>query len=99
MEFDRKRLTAGHYVPDRSKYLLFDEEGVHAQCVQCNIYKKGNWVPYRKFMIETYGEETANRIEANKDRTGSWSIPELQEKQLEYKEKYRALAKSIGITP
>jgi len=85
--------TAGHFVPDRSRYLLFDEEGVHLQCMQCNIYKKGNWVPYERFMLGSYGQETVDRIKANKYRSGTWDVPTLQEIEQKYKEKFLDLAK------
>lgn len=87
-----KHATAGHFVPDRSRYLLFDERGVHLQCVQCNIFKKGNWVPYEVFMLGTYGLKVTNEIKQNKYRTGTWSIPELQDIELAYKEKLQSLA-------
>ena len=90
-----KYANAGHFVPDRSRYLLFDEQGVHLQCVQCNIYKKGNWVPYERFMLETYGPEVTEQIKQNKYQSGTWSIPELEEIEEVYKCKFQELTATI----
>ena len=61
-----KKLQGGHFVPGRGNAVLFDNRGVHAQCYQCNVEKKGQWVEYEKFMIERYGQEVVNELKANK---------------------------------
>jgi len=61
--FGKGCLQAGHYIPGRHNSYLFEEQGCHAQCYNCNINMKGNPIPYRRFMIETYGEERTKEIE------------------------------------
>lgn len=44
-------------------------------------------------MLGSYGQETVDRIKANKYRSGTWDVPTLQEIEQKYKEKFLDLAK------
>src|SRR3990167_8214756 len=64
-----KLLQAGHFIPGRHNANLFSEEGVHAQCYNCNINLRGNTLEYRRQIIKLYGkgydevlEKQANEI-------------------------------------
>ena len=57
------KMQAGHFIPGRSNAVLFDEYGVHSQCVQCNIFKSGDALTYRQRMVEKYGEEEVKEME------------------------------------
>ena len=46
-----KEAQAGHFIDSRNNTVLFDENLVHAQCVGCNMFKKGNKVNYTLFMM------------------------------------------------
>jgi hypothetical protein len=48
-----KNMQAGHYIHGTS-FLI--EGIVWPQCPQCNGFKSGMAVEYRKFLVETYGE-------------------------------------------
>lgn len=96
LEFDFSELEAGHFVPGRSRYVLFEERGVHAQCGKCNHKKPfgldGNLLEYYPFMVKKYGQEVIDELKANKHKTGNWSIPELQDLEELYKHKTNELA-------
>lgn len=46
---------AGHYVPRNWLGLRYNEVNVHAQCVSCNIFKKGAMDEYALFLKSHYG--------------------------------------------
>lgn len=41
-----KKLDCGHFVNGRSDAVLFVEDNVDTQCVGCNRFKSGQWVPF-----------------------------------------------------
>ncbi len=90
--FGKGCVQAGHYVPGRSHAVLFEENGVHSQCYNCNVTLKGNSIPYRRFMLEWYGEDETVRIENGFfDRTFKYTMSDLEEMRDKYKEAYEAL--------
>jgi len=77
-----KLLQAGHFVPGRHTANLFYEQGVHAQCYNCNINLKGNTLEYRRQIIKLYGEGVDQEIEANDKKTiqyKKWQYYEMRE--------------------
>ncbi len=90
-----KELQAGHFVPKHSNN-YFSERGVHAQCKQCNLYGKNNQpkgmpLEYYAHMVELYGEEVAKELKSENLPYKKFTIPELEELMVYYKEKLRAL--------
>lgn len=91
-KFHFKELQAGHLVDGRYNSILFDEDGVHAQCLQCNYFKSGNKEKYIPKMIELYGMERVKEIQDRKniikrfDRDGLIKLKEYYE--TEYKDAY-----------
>lgn len=56
----------GHYRSVGSAvHMRFVEENANLQCKQCNQYKSGNHVEYRKGLIERIGLEAVERIESD----------------------------------
>lgn len=51
-------LNAGHY-----SALRFNAVNVNGQCTQCNCFKHGNLIHYRKGLVKKYGEETVKQLE------------------------------------
>ena len=84
----------GHFVTAKScgLALYFHERNVHCQCYQCNINLSGNWLEYRKKMIEVYGLKATEEIEQLK-WTGNvkYSVVDYADKIEEYAEKVRKL--------
>jgi hypothetical protein len=43
---DGHQVNCGHFIPRGRKATRFDERNCHGQCVQCNMYKSGEWDIY-----------------------------------------------------
>lgn len=49
-------LQNGHYIPRNCLELRYDVRNNHAQCVGCNVFKKGNYTVYSLKMMQKYGD-------------------------------------------
>jgi hypothetical protein len=84
--YEIKHLQAGHFIPGRHNSILFDERGVNAQCMACNVYLKGNPIKYWRYMECTYGNDVIKELE-QKDRQEKQFKPfELQAIYESYKD-------------
>ncbi len=84
-------MQAGHYVAGRTNAILFEENGCHAQCYNCNINLKGNILNYRVFMDKKYGPVERERIEQLRFELRKYSPAELEAIRDKYVEKRIAL--------
>ena len=50
--------SAGHYPP-----LRYNENNVHGQCKQCNYFKHGNLIEYRKRITERIPQKELDRLD------------------------------------
>lgn len=48
-------LQCGHYIPRDCLELRYNERNCHAQCVGCNVFKKGNYTVYSLKLMSKYG--------------------------------------------
>ena len=87
----RTLLQAGHFIAGRHSSTLFSERGTHAQCYNCNINLKGNTLNYRRAVIKLYGEGADLELEAEERETKKYTIPELEEMKVDYKERIEQL--------
>lgn len=55
----------GHFIKAELCNLMwrYNRKILHPQCSACNLWKRGNYVEYRKWMIEKYGEVEVGIIE------------------------------------
>jgi len=71
-----KKLQAGHFIPGRTRAVLFDPRCVHIQCYRCNRVIKEVWPAYYRFMQKEYGqevvEELVNLYMVDADLTPEW---------------------------
>lgn len=51
-----KDMQAGHFVSRRHLSTRYHEKNVHCQCVQCNVFLKGNMVKYARSLMDKYGD-------------------------------------------
>lgn len=86
-----KMLQAGHFIAGRHSSNLFSERGVHAQCYNCNINLKGNTLEYRRAIIKLYGEGADLELEEEARRIKKFTIPELEEMMIDYKQRIAEL--------
>lgn len=78
-EYVIEELQAGHFVSGRHPSILFDEQNCHAQCVGCNVFKRGNVIPYYQFMEKTYGKKVIARLMKKDLELKKFTVVELQE--------------------
>ena len=74
-----KLLQAGHFISGRHNSNLFLEEGVHAQCYNCNINLRGNTLEYRRKIIQLYGTGADEKLEFIAKQTKKFTTWELDE--------------------
>lgn len=87
------RPSAGHFYPAGSyKNIRFDEDNIHGQCwFNCNKNKHGNLTEYRPRLIAKIGQERFDALEARRNVPAHYSIPELIELKVIYKDKIKNL--------
>jgi hypothetical protein len=86
-----KTMQAGHFYT-RGRYpTRWDETNVHVQSVQSNIFLKGDYINYTRFMIDKYGREYVDELEIKSKSTEKISTPRLKEMIAEYEEKNKQL--------
>lgn len=59
-----REIQAGHFVPRRHLATRYDEENVHAQCVACNVFLKGNMVKYAIALKIKFGPDIIEKLDA-----------------------------------
>lgn len=84
---------AGHYISvGANGTLRFNEDNIHKQCIQCNIFKGSNATAYRIGLLEKIGVARVEALEA-------WHPPvkmtraACEELETHYRAKLRALTK------
>lgn len=83
-----KEMDAGHFVPKTSHLIQYDERNIHPQCHKCNRYLSGNIHSYWRFIQSKYGEDVLSELNDEKrGQTKTWTIPELEELIVYYKNK------------
>ncbi len=88
-----KEAQAGHFVDGRANRVLFDEKLVHPQCYACNVGRKGNKIPYVKFMMKKYHltlDECCD-LDMLKFQVKKFTITDLEEKIEHYSEEVKTL--------
>lgn len=83
---------AGHYVATTYQYHRFNENNVQKQCSRCNTHLRGNLIPYRIELLKRIGLDEVEYLENSRHMALQISIPEIQEKIKEYKDKIKAFS-------
>ena len=86
-----KLLQAGHFISGRHNAYLFSEEGVHAQCYNCNINLRGNTLVYRDKIIELYGEDYDKVLREAAKEKRKFTRDELIELKSYYENKIKGM--------
>ena len=85
----RSQIQCGHYIPRKHLAARWDEANAHSQCIDCNCFKDGNLIEYRKNLIKKVGRLKVEQLEASRFSFVKYSDAELLEKL----EHYRKLLK------
>lgn len=86
-----KEQQNGHFYT-RGRYpTRWNEQNCHVQCVACNVFLKGNYINYTKYMIDRYGRAAVDELEVLSLSSQKISTPVL----LEMVERYKAAVKEL----
>lgn len=88
---------AGHFIPGRGNSILFETEGIHSQCYNCNVRLSGNWPEYLKHMIKDYGQEYVDELLKKRYEIRKFTPSELEEIRNGFKKLYKTLEKEFDI--
>jgi len=84
-------MQAGHWLAGRGNAVLFEDDGIHAQCFRCNYYGGGKEVNvsqnYHQFMLDRYGQERMDELIVLKNTAKKFTLEELQDIEDEYDDK------------
>lgn len=89
--YEFSKLQAGHLVPGRRNAVLFDEDGVNAQCIRCNKYLSGNTAKYRVALLKKIGAHRVEMCEARAYEMVKYTDFDFKEIGKMYKKKYEDL--------
>ena len=65
---------------------MLDDINVNCQCVRCNKWLHGNLGIYAINLIEKHGLKKINELRKRRDIVKRWTIEELEELIIHYKE-------------
>jgi len=75
----------GHYV-GRGKYSTrWLDDNCHPQCMQCNVFLKGNYPKYSEYIIKTYGSSKIAELNKLGDTIAKITTAEIEELIEKYK--------------
>lgn len=72
-----EKADCGHYVNRQHMATRFSENNCHAQCRSCNRFDEGNMQGYRASLVEKFGEQKVELLEAMKRTTNKLTETEL----------------------
>lgn len=84
-------IDAGHYVSRRCLKLRWDIRNVHAQCAYCNRFNAGAGAAYAAFILQTYGAQELERLDADSRLTWKPTLEELRELLAHFQSKLSAM--------
>ena len=90
-------MQAGHFIASRCNSILFEELGIHPQCIKCNIYLHGNQVEYYIYMKNTYGEGAIDMLRKKKHAVKKFTREELLDMIDDYTNQVKKLKEEKGL--
>lgn len=79
-----QNMQNGHYIPRSFMATRFLEANCRPQCVQCNVFKKGNYTMYALRLVQEKGKKELERLEKLKQTTKQYTIDELKKEIEKY---------------
>lgn len=80
-------IQAGHFINGRHPSVVYDERNCHAQCYNCNINLRGNWVEYERQMIRKYGKVVVQELKNLDEELVKYTVEDYLEIERFFKEK------------
>lgn len=82
---------AGHYISRVHLSTRWDERNVNAQCMPCNVWRRGNAAEYTLGLQAKYGPDIIKELVDLKHQTVKFSRGDLEEKISSYKARLESL--------
>jgi hypothetical protein len=90
-------MQGGHFISRvKTRHKLL-EENIHPQCKACNGPRRGNMVAYTLFMVDTYGREFVDELEATQNDTMKWMRAEILDHIQALKDYEKHVRQSKGL--
>lgn len=87
--FDASEYHAGHWISvGASSATRFDEQNIHRQCIQCNVFGGGKAQDYEARLPSRIGQAEVDRLK-HAARSYKWTREECQEIEVKYKTKLK----------
>jgi hypothetical protein len=80
-------IQAGHFIDGRYNAILFDERGIHPQCMGCNVMLNGRKEEYFVFMEGKYGREVIDELRRQRNQSRSFTAEELEVMIVNFKQR------------
>ena len=80
-------IQAGHFMSRKHYSTRWNEDNVHPQCVQCNMFKSGEQYKYSIFL----GTDKANELFLQSQKIVKFTNNEIEQMITEYSEKLKKL--------
>jgi len=90
-------MDGGHFISRRHTAHKLLEENIHACCKGCNGFLNGNLIPYTTFMIDTYGRDFVDELEATKNDTRKYTRAEIMDKIAQLKQYEQDIRQAKGL--
>lgn len=88
---DKTNIQNGHYVSRSFNALRFSERNCHAQCVGCNIFKRGAMDEYAISLVKKHGPEILQELAEEKRKVKQFTVRELEGMIEDFKQKLSTL--------
>lgn len=81
----------GHFVKRSNMATRWDEENCHAQCIDCNRFRDGNYDAFNRSLVIRLGQDKVEELIRRGHQTVKFSKSEIDEKIRYYKEQIKEL--------
>lgn len=88
-------MQGGHFISRIKTAHKLLEENINPQCAKCNGFLDGNHIPYTLYMVDMYGRDFVDELEATKNQTRKWIRHELEDEIKNLKEQIEEQKKRV----
>lgn len=92
-----KDLDGGHWIPRTYTVHKLTEENIWPQCKRCNRFRAGEGSAFTLHMIDTYGRDFVDHMEATKREVRKYTRPEIEAKIKSLKEYEKKIKTEKGL--
>jgi hypothetical protein len=92
-------MQGGHFFERGRTATKLMVENVHPQCSGCNAFKMkttGGVLAYRRYMVDMYGEDGLDELEAESRKVKKYSRQEVEDIAADFKEQIKFHLERIG---